>query len=384
MALSDIRAAVVGVGFIGVAHVEALRRIGVNVKGVVGSSPDRARAKSASAGLPPAYESFDDLLADAEVDAIHIASPNHLHSEQVRAVLSAGKHVICEKPLAVSSAETADLVERATTARLVNAVCFNLRFYPLCHQMKAMVASGQIGSPRFVTGSYLQDWLLLDTDWNWRLVPQQAGELRSVADIGSHWLDLSRFITGRKVVEVMAELHTFLSIRRHPRGPVETFAANRPAESDLVEEEMSSDDGASIMLRYEDGTRGLVAISQMSAGRKNTVSIEIDGSESALAWMSEDPDRLWIGHRGRANEILQRDPSLVDESVRPIVGYPGGHVEGYPDTFRALFQEVYRHIDAGGAGQATYPNFADGHDAVCVTEAVAASHERQSWVKVER
>ena len=392
MALSNIRAAVVGVGFIGVAHVEALRRIGVDIKGVVGSSPDRARAKAASAGLPPAYESFDALLADPEVDAIHIASPNHLHSEQVRAVLAAGKHVICEKPLAVSSAETADLVERAAAARLVNAVCFNLRFYPLCHQMRAMVASGQIGAPRFVTGSYLQDWLLLDTDWNWRLVPEQAGELRSVADIGSHWLDLSRFITGRKVVEVMADLHTFVPIRRHPRGPVETFAAsaaqdlpqrNLPEET-LIEEEMSSDDGASIMLRYEDGTRGLVAISQVSAGRKNTISMEIDGAESALAWMSEDPDRLWIGHRGRANEILQRDPSLVDESVRPIIAYPGGHVEGYPDTFRALFQEVYRHIDAGGTGQPTYPNFADGHDAVCVTEAVAASHQRQSWVKVER
>ena len=389
MALSDIRAAVVGVGFIGVAHVEALRRLGVDVKGVVGSSLDRARAKAEAAGLPSAYESLDALLADSEVDAVHIASPNHLHAGQARAVLSAGKHVICEKPLALNSADTADLVERATMSRLVNAVCFNLRFYPLCHQMRAMVASGQIGAPRFVTGSYLQDWLLLDTDWNWRLNPEEGGGLRSVADIGSHWLDLSRFITGRKVVEVMSELHTFVPIRRHPRGPIETFAASKPArsslpESDLIEEEMTSDDGASIMLRFEDGTRGIVAVSQVSAGRKNTVSMEIDGAESSLSWMSEDPDRLWIGHRGRPNEILQRDPSLVDESVRPLVGYPGGHVEGYPDTFRALFQEVYRHIEAGAAGPPTYPTFADGHDAVCVTEAVAASHQRQTWAKVER
>lgn len=394
MSLSDIRTAVVGVGFIGVAHVEALRRLGVNVKGVVGSSPARARAKAAAAGLPPPYESLDALLADPEIDAVHIASPNHLHAEQVRAVVAAGKHVICEKPLALNPGETADLVERAATAGLVNAVCFNLRFYPLCHQMQAMVASGQIGAPRFVTGSYFQDWLLLDTDWNWRLVPEQAGDLRAVADIGSHWLDLSRFITGRKVVEVMADLHTFVPVRWHPPGPVETFAAASPEEKapnanlpeeNLIEEEMSSDDGASIMLRYEDGTRGMVAVSQVSAGRKNTVSIEIDGAESALAWISEDPDRLWIGHRGRPNEILHRDPSLLDESVRRIVGYPGGHVEGYPDTFRAFFQEVYRHIEAGGGpGQPTYPTFADGHDAVCVTEAVAASHQRQSWVKVER
>ena len=389
MALSDIRAGVVGVGFIGVAHVEALRRLGVDVKGVVGSSSDRARAKAAAAGLPPAYESLDALLSDPEVDAVHVASPNHLHADQVRAVLTAGKHIICEKPLALNPTDTADLLERAAAARLVNAVCFNLRFYPLCQQMRAMVATGQIGAPRFVTGSYLQDWLLLDTDWNWRLVPEEAGELRSVADIGSHWLDLSRFITGRKVVEVMSELHTFVPIRRRPPGPIETFSAARPDDRDfpdhhLVEEEMGSDDGASIMLRFEDGIRGLVAISQVAAGRKNTVSIELDGAESALSWMSEDPDRLWIGHRGRPNEILHRDPSLVDQSVRSIVGYPGGHVEGYPDTFRALFQEVYRHIDSGAAGPPTYPNFADGHDAVCVTEAVAASHQRQSWVKVER
>jgi predicted dehydrogenase len=384
MALSDIRAGVVGVGFIGVAHVEALRRLGVDVKGVVGSSPARARAKAAAAGLPPAYDSLEALLADPQIDAVHIASPNHLHAQQVRAVVAAGKHVICEKPLALNPQETSDLVERATAAGLVNAVCFNLRFYPLCHQMRAMVAAGQIGAPRFITGSYLQDWLLLDTDWNWRLVPEKAGELRAVADIGSHWLDLSCFVTGRRVVEVMADLHTFLPVRRHPPGPVETFAVAGVDEK-LVEEEMSSDDGASIMLRYEDGTRGVVAISQVSAGRKNTVSIEIDGAESALAWVSEDPDRLWIGHRGRPNEVLHRDPSLVDESARRIIAYPGGHVEGYPDTFRALFQEVYRQIDTGQkVAQPTYPTFAEGHDVVCVTEAVAASHRRQSWVKVER
>ena len=383
MALSDITAAVVGVGFIGVAHVEALRRLGINVKGVVGSSPARARAKARAADLPRAYDSLDELLADPDIDAVHVASPNHLHAEQVRAVLAAGKHVICEKPLAPSPGETADLVERAAAAGVVNAVCFNLRFYPLCHQMRAMVGTGQIGAPRFVTGSYLQDWLLLPTDWNWRLVPEQAGDLRSVADIGSHWLDLSRFITGRKVVEVMADLHTFVPFRRHPAGPVETFSEGR-TDADLVEEEMSSDDGASIMLRYEDGTRGVVAVSQVAAGRKNTISIEVDGADSSLAWMSEDPDRLWIGHRGRPNEVLHRDPPLLDESVRGIVGYPAGHVEGYPDTFRALFQEVYRHIDDGGGSRQSYPTFVDGHDAVCVTDAVAVSHRRQSWVKVER
>ncbi|REK18144.1 MAG: gfo/Idh/MocA family oxidoreductase, partial [Actinobacteria bacterium] len=208
MSFSDIRAGVVGVGFIGVAHVEALRRIGVDVAGVVGSSPERARAKAEAAGLPPVYDSLEDLASDDSVDVIHIASPNYAHADQARLVIEAGKHVVCEKPLALTSEDTADLVARASDASLVNAVCFNIRHYPLNHQAMAMVAAGDIGEPMFLTGSYHQDWLLKDTDWNWRLQPEEAGQLRAVADIGSHWLDLTRFISGRNVEAVMADLHT--------------------------------------------------------------------------------------------------------------------------------------------------------------------------------
>jgi predicted dehydrogenase len=383
MALSDIRAAVVGVGFIGVAHVEALRRLGIEVVGVLGSTPERARKKAESANLPPVYESYEQMLSD-DVDVVHIASPNYAHADQVRAALDAGKHVVCEKPLAVTSTDTNDLVRRADASGLVNAVCFNIRFYPLCHQMRAMVAAGAIGEPRLISGSYLQDWLLLPTDWNWRLVQNEAGALRAVADIGSHWLDLSRFVTGRRVVEVMADLHTLVPVRRHPSGPVETFAA-ASEDQELREEEMSSDDAAGILLRYEEGGRGTVTISQVSAGRKNCVSIEIDGADSALGWFSEDPDRLWIGHRGRPNEVLQRDPSLVAPDVAELIGYPGGHVEGYPDTFRALFARVYADVEGGAPSDLpSYPTFADGHDAVCVTEAVALSSAEQRWVHVER
>ena len=384
MRLSEIRAGVVGVGFIGVAHVEALRRLGVDVIGVVGSTPERAQAKAEAANLPKVYDSLEALLADPAVDVVHIATPNHLHAPQVRAAFDAGKHVVCEKPLALDSVATADLVARAGAAGLVNAVCFNIRFYPLCHQARALVESGRLGAPRFVTGSYLQDWLLQETDWNWRLVPEQAGGLRAVADIGSHWLDLARFIPGRRVVEVMADLHTFVPVRRHPAGPVETFAVGG-GDDELIEEEMASDDGAGILLRFEDGARGTVSISQVSAGRKNSVSIEVDGADSALSWYSEDPDRLWIGHRGRPNEVLQRDPALADPEVRRIIGYPGGHVEGYPDTFRALFAEAYADIARGGPSpEPTYPTFADGHDAVAVTEAIARSAREQRWITVER
>ena len=382
MRLSDIKAGVVGVGFIGVAHVEALRRLGIDVIGVVGSTPDRAKAKAEAANLPPVYDSVQALAAEADV--VHIASPNFAHADQVREVLATGTHVVCEKPLALTSADTADLVKQAERSGLVNAVCFNIRFYPNCHQAHAMVASGAIGEPRLVTGSYLQDWLLLETDWNWRLEPGKAGGLRAVADIGSHWLDLARFISGSRVVEVMADLHTLVPVRRHPAGPVETFAAVSATE-ELVEEPMSSDDAAGIMLRFANGARGIVAISQVSAGRKNSVSIEVDGSESALSWFSETPDHLWVGHRGRANEILQRDPALAAPEAARIIGYPGGHVEGYPDTFRALFEQVYADVANGGPSDLpAYPNFADGHDALLVTEAVARSSAEQRWVSVER
>jgi predicted dehydrogenase len=185
----------------------------------------------------------------------------------------------------------------------------------------------------------------------------------------------------------MAELHTLVPVRRHPAGPVETFSGpvDGAGDDDLVEEPMTSDDAASIMLRFEDGARGLFAVSQVSAGRKNSVTIEVDGSESALAWYSEEPDRLWIGHRGRPNEILQRDPTLAAPEAARIIGYPAGHVEGYPDTFRALFSQVYADVLAGAPSpEPGYPTFADGHDAVCVTEAVARSSAKGQWVSVDR
>ena len=380
---SGVRAGVVGVGFIGVAHVEALRRLGIEVVGIVGSSIDRAKPKADTLGVR-AYENVEEMAADDSLDAIHITSPNYAHAEQVRICLDAGKHVICEKPLALNSTDTADLVTRAEASGLVNAVCFNIRFYPQNHQAMAMVSAGDIGEPRLITGSYHQDWLLLETDWNWRLQPEEAGQLRAVADIGSHWLDLTRFISGRNVEAVMADLHTLVPVRRHPAGPVETFAAaNEDAE--LIEEPMSSDDAAGILLRYSGGARGAVTISQVSAGQKNSVRYEVAGSESALSWFSAVPDDLLIGHRGRPNEVLQRDPGLAAPESARLIGFPGGHVEGFPDTFRALFSQVYDDVSRGEPSETpNYPTFADGHDAVLVTDAIARSHQEERWVNVQR
>ena len=378
---AEIGAAVVGTGFIGAVHVEALRRLGVQVHGVVGSTRERAAARAAEIGLPQAYGSFQAMLDDPRVDVVHVTSPNHLHHEHSRAALRAGKHVVCEKPLAMTPAESADLLQIAEHSGLVHATNFNLRFYPVVQHVHGMVREGALGEVRLVSGHYLQDWLLLDTDWNWRLEPELGGVLRAVSDIGSHWMDLTTFLTGKRIVAVMADLATFIKKRRQPSGPMETFATGRGVKT--VERDISTEDCATILLRYEDGTRGAVTVSQISAGRKNSLLVEVDGSTSAVGWNSERPDELWIGHRGRPNELLLRDPAILNEEGRRAASLPGGHAEGFADTFRALYAAVYRAVSAGKPSEG-YPTFADGHDEMLVCDAVARSHREQRWVEVER
>ena len=379
--VTEIGAAVVGTGFIGVVHVEALRRLGVQVHGVVGSSRERAVSRARDAGLPPAYESFQAMLNDTRVDVVHITSPNHLHHEHAMAALRAGKHVVCEKPLAMTSAQSAELLEVAEQSGRVHAVNFNLRFYATNQHVRGMVANHELGDVRLVSGHYLQDWLLLDTDWNWRLEPELGGELRAVADIGSHWMDLTSFLTGRRIIAVMADLTTFIKTRQQPTGPVETFATASGAKT--VAREIHTEDTATILLRYEGGARGVVAISQLSAGRKNSLVFEIDGSSSAASWNSENPDELWIGHRGRPNEVILRDPAILNEEGRRTASLPGGHVEGFADTFRALYAAVYRAVAAGRPASG-YPTFAAGHESMLVCEAVARSSKKGSWIEVGR
>ncbi len=379
--LSQIGAAVVGTGFIGVVHVEALRRLGVQVHGVVGSSHDRAAERSRQLGLPPAYQSFQAMLADPRVDVVHVTSPNHLHHQHAGAALRAGKHVVCEKPLAMTPAESADLLHLAEQSGRVHAVNFNIRFYPICQHVHGLIMEGALGDVRLVSGRYLQDWLLLDTDWNWRLEQKRGGDLRAVADIGSHWMDLTSFLVGKRITEVMADLTTFIKTRFEPAGPVETFATERATKT--VARDITTEDCATILLRYEDGTRGALTVSQISPGRKNSLAVEIDGSAAAAAWDSERPEELWIGHRGRPNEVLLRDPAILNEEGRRATGLPGGHAEGFADTFKALYAAVYRAVAEGKPG-AGYPTFADGHDEMLVCDAVARSSRERRWVEVAR
>ena len=378
--ITEIGAAVVGTGFIGAVHVEALRRLGVQVRGVVGSSHARAAERAAALNLPPAYESFEAMLADPRVDVVHITSPNHLHFPHASAALAGGKHVVCEKPLAMTSAESAELVRLAEASGLVNAVNFNLRFYPICRQLHQLVHEHGIGDVRLISGHYLQDWLLLDTDWNWRLEPELGGNLRAVADIGSHWMDLTSHIAGQRIVSVMADLKTFIPVRQQPVGPVETFAGKPSGVT--TPRTIATEDCATILLRYENGAIGNLTISQISAGRRNTLEFEIDGSTSAAAWNSDHPDDLWMGHRGRPNEILPRDPALLNAEGRDAASLPGGHNEGFADTFKALYRAIYRAVAGDGSAEPDYPTFVDGHDSMLVCEAIARSAREDAWTRV--
>ena len=380
---ADIGAAVIGSGFIGTVHIEALRRMGVQVRGLLGSTPERGVQSAERLGVAHAYASLDELLADDAVEVVHVTSPNHLHHPQVKAIIAAGRHVVCEKPLAMTSAESAELVELARRGGRVNAVNFNIRFYPLNQHVHELVGNGVIGDVRLVSGHYFQDWLLLETDWNWRLQPELGGALRAVGDIGSHWLDLMAFTTGLEVTEVMADLTTFIPTRKQPTGPVETFSTERASET--VARPIGTEDTATILLRFSNGARGTVAISQLSPGRKNSLEYEIDGSAAAVSWDSEQPDQLWIGHREAANEILIRNPALMGDAGQAAAFLPGGHVEGFADTFRALFSAVYADVATGGPSTtATYPTFVAGHDEMLVGDAVADSARSGRWTAVAR
>ena len=375
-----IGAAVIGTGFIGTVHIDALRRLGVQVTGVLGSSAGRGAARASALGVARAYGSLAELLNDPKVQAVHVTSPNASHYPQVKEILAAGRHIICEKPLAMTSAQSAEMAALALASGKVAAVCYNIRFYPLNQNARQMVADGGLGEVRLITGHYHQDWLAKPTDWNWRLEAGEGGALRSVGDIGTHWLDLTSFITGMRPRAVMAELATFIPERQKPLGPVETFSAARGASE---ARRIVTDDAAAILLRYPNGARGIMSVSQISMGRKNALHWDISGSAASAAWHSETPDHLWIGHRDAPNQILQRDPGLMNAAGTAAAHLPGGHIEGFADSFRALFREFYRDVALGARTKdAAYASFEDGHFEMQFCEAVLKSAKEARWADI--
>jgi predicted dehydrogenase len=378
-----LNAAIVGLGFVGKAHLEGLRRLAINVQGMLGSTPERSKKTSESLGLPRGYASLEELAADPSVQVVHLCTPNNLHFQQAGQLLRAGKHVLCEKPLALDSREAATLVSLAKEMGRVGGVAYNLRYYPLCQEARALISKGAIGEVRLVHGSFLQDWLLHPTDWNWRLDAKLGGELRAVSDIGTHWLDLMTWITHSAVSELCADLATVLASRRRPKGRVETFqkAGNVETEEVLI----TTDDYASVLLHFENDARGVMTVSQVSPGRKARLWFEIDGSEASLAFNSEEPNTLWIGRRDRASEVLPKDPGLQSPESRGYAAYPGGHPEGYPDTFVQLFKDFYGYLTAGDLrAPRSFPTFETGHTELVLCEAIAESAQKKSWITVSQ
>jgi predicted dehydrogenase len=372
-----LRAGVVGTGFIGVVHVDALRRIGVEVAGVVGSSAVRAAAK----GIAPAYASYDALLEDASVDVVHLTTPNDLHYAQAKQALAAGKHVVCEKPLAMTSEQSEELLALAEQSGLVHCTNFNIRFYPIVQEARERVLAGELGDVWNVHGCYLQDWLATPEDWNWRLEPARGGDLRAVGDIGSHWMDLAQFVTGSRIVEVFADLATTIPVRRRPVGEVETFASASDVER--VDAPMSTEDIAHILVRFDSGARGSCVLSQVSFGRKNAIRMEVDGSRGTLAWDGERHEELWLGSREHGNEILQRNAQLMHPGSAARTHLPVGHAEGFADTFRELYRAVYADVARGGpSAEPDYPTFRDGHVENVLCDAVARSNREGAWAPV--
>jgi predicted dehydrogenase len=380
-----ITAAVVGTGFIGPVHAEALQRIGVRVKGILGSTPAKSAAAAQQLRLQTGYASFEDILNDNEVGVVHLTSPNKLHLPQARAALNAGKHVVCEKPLAMNAKETAELVKLSKRkTNLVAAVNYNIRFYPMALQARELVRSGEIGEVYTLRGAYLQDWLLYDTDWNWRLVPKEGGALRAIGDIGTHWMDLLGYVTGLKVKSLLADLATFVKVRRKPKQAVATFKSKEqsgPIEYSNVK--IATDDWGAVLFEYANGARGTLNVSQVNAGRKNQLTFEIAGSKGAVAWDSERPNELWLGNRKSGNTHLLKDPSLLSDAARAYTSFPGGHNEGFPDTFKQLYRAVYGYIAAGDFAQPKpFPTFEDGHYEVVLCDAILKSHQARKWVKI--
>jgi predicted dehydrogenase len=377
-----LKTALIGTGFMGRIHAENLRRLGtVEISSVAGSSRERARAFGASIGVSRTSGDYRELLEDSTLDAVHVLTPNALHYPICRAALEAGKHVLCEKPFTVSLGQARELVELARQTGLANCVQHNLRYYPLVQHMRRMIEAGDLGEILIVQGTYSQDWLLYDTDWNWRVEASANGALRAMGDIGSHWMDAVQHVTGLPITEVCADLATFHATRRKPKGPLETFAGQQPNASEYQSVPIDTEDFGAVLLRLGQRARGAFTVSQMSAGRKNAFSIEIYGSKAGVSWNQERPDELWIGRRNEPNQILIKDPALLYPEATSYADLPGGHSEGYDDTHKQVFKRFYARVADPSAPQ-DYPTFQDGMWGMHLLEKVAESANKRGWVSV--
>ena len=379
--MKKFRTGVIGIGFIGAVHVEQLRRLG-NVEVVAVTDAMDAQKKADGLFVPKGYTDYKEMIAKENLDSIHICTPNDTHYEIAMYAIERGIHVICEKPMTCTLAEADALCKAATEKGIVHAMNFNCRFYPMAYQMREMVQKGELGDIYTIHGGYLQDWLYYDTDYNWRLEPDASGASRAFADIGSHWFDLVEFITGLKVVEVLADFAIFHPTRKKPLKPIETYSGMALRPEDYQEVPIGTEDYATVLFHFDNGAHGCCNISQVYAGRKNQMVVAVSGSGCSLQWNTEDSNNLWIGRRERDNGLLGKDPSLLSPGARGLADYPGGHAEGFPDTFKQLFRQFYAAIANGSAEGFDFAAFRDGAREMLLNERIVRSAKERRWIEV--
>jgi predicted dehydrogenase len=383
--MNTIKVGIIGTGFIGPTHIEAMRRLGfVEIVGLAGSSRESAERKAKELCIPRVYSNYKEMLADPDIQVIHNCTPNALHFSINKDIISSGKHVLSEKPLATSAEESKELLDLARQHKIVHGVNFNYRQYPIVQQLRSMISNDELGKVNLIHGSYLQDWLLYETDYNWRLAPEVGGRSRAVADIGSHWCDTVQHVTGKKIVKVFADLATVIPVRKKVKGHAVTYGKADPS-MEFEDVSINTEDYATVLLQFDDGARGAFTVSQVSAGRKNRLSFEVNGGKGSAYWNQEEPEKLWLGHRDKANELLLSDPSLFNTDAKPFVHHPGGHNEGWPDALKNMMLQFYSFIAQGKdplKDKATFATFEDGHFSMCITDAILQSHETGSWIAV--
>jgi predicted dehydrogenase len=384
--MGTIKAGIIGLGYIGVSHIEAIRRIGfAEVAAVADTNYELAKRKADELCIPKCYKTVEELLADDEITVIHNCTPNSLHKEINEKVIKAGKHIFSEKPLAMTSKETSEMLALlAEHPQVIHGVNFIYRMHALVQEMKHKVKDGEIGKPTLAFGAYLQDWLLYETDYNWRIEPEVSGPSRCIADIGSHWMDAVQTILGAKITDVCSDLVTVIPVRKKPTTQVETFSLNT-AGVQYEDKKITTEDYGSVMFTMDNGVHGVFCASEVSPGRGCCLTFEIDGSKSSMYWNQEKADRMWMGNRDKDNVEIMRNPNNMHPEARQYSTLAKGHPEGWNDAMRNNVYSFYKFIaDHKTIGQNAhdFATFEDGHYLVKLTEAILESSRKRQWVKV--
>ncbi len=379
--MRKIKAAVIGAGFMGRVHTEAIRRVGhVEVAVMAAQTEREAQGIARAIGIDRFTGDYSTVLSDPAIEAVHVCTPNALHYPVAKAALEAGKHVLCEKPLALNAAEAADMVRIAESKGLVNCVNHNLRYYPVVQHVRQMIANGDLGEILVVQGTYSQDWLLYDTDYNWRIERKDNGALRVVGDIGSHWMDMIQHVTGQKITSLCADLAIFHKTRKRPKVAVETFAGKTLRPEDYEEVPIDTEDFGAVLVHLGSRARGAYTVSQVSSGCKNRFQIEVFGTKCGIIWNQERPDELWIGHRNEPSRLILKDPALLMGPAAGFADLPGGHSEGYDDTHKQVFKRFYHKI-ADPSVAVDFPTFRDGLWGMQLLEKIVESQATRGWVE---